>query len=398
VRRGTRNALLVLASLVLGTAAVLLALQAERRTPPGPPEARERPAVPVEVAHVTPMTLEETVHGIGTLRATAQVELRAELAGRVHAIHFVEGGPVEEGQLLVELDESKLRRRLEARQAALAAAEVRERNARRTLERQQQLREGGLVPEEEVDRAQTELDAAHAEVERLEAELALIEEELAETRIRAPFTGVISERRVDRGAFITMGEVLAHLYQIDPLEIAFSVPERHMGRVRRGQPVRVAVAAYPDRPFVGAIDFVSPVVEEATRDFLVKAAVPNPDGQLKPGAFATAVVTVGRREERPAIPEEALVATRHGYMVFVIEDGVARMQPVRTGLRRGGHVEVLEGLTTGEQVVRRGHLRLSGGERVREAGPGAPDARLTRGEEEEAPARGSASPPQAGTP
>jgi membrane fusion protein, multidrug efflux system len=178
-------------------------------------------------------------------------------------------------------------------------------------------------------------------------------------------TGVISHREVDRGAHVAVGRTLAWFYQIDPLEMSFWLPERHLGRIRQGQPVAVSVAAYPDRQFEGLVEFISPAVDPSTRQFLVKAVIPNSERDLKPGMFAVATVTVGERLDRPVLPEESLVATRRGYMVFVIEDDVAVSREVVTGLRDEGWVEIVEGLAVGELVVREGHMRLSGGETVR---------------------------------
>ena len=148
------------------------------------------------------------------------------------------------------------------------------------------------------------------------------------------------------------------------MEIAFTLPERFMGRVRSRQELAVRVSAYPDRRFEGEVYFVSPQVDESTRDFLVKATVKNAEGLLKPGAFGTAVVTLDVRERRLVIPEEALVATRTGYLVFVVEDQTARRRDVQIGLRQAGVVEIREGLEPGERVVRTGHMNLSDGTRV----------------------------------
>jgi membrane fusion protein, multidrug efflux system len=348
------------AALLMGAAVVTLVLR-ERESAP---EAMPPPEVPVEVTPVSTVTLEETIQGIGTLRATATVSIQPELPGRVRAIPFQEGSTVEQGQVLFEIDDSKLQSQLAARQAGLRSAEVRLANAQRSLERQQQLFARGIVAEDEMDRAQMELDTATAEQERFAAEVALIDQQLRDTIIVAPFTGEISQRNVDAGAYVGIGDVLATVYQADPLEVEFSVPERHLGRLQLGQSAAIIVAAYPQRSFDGTVIFVSPAVDEATRTFQVRATVPNPQRELKPGAFATVVVTVGVREDRPVVPEESLVATRTGYIVFVIEDGVARSQQVQAGLRRAGMVEIMQGLDPGDQVVRTGHLRLRGGERV----------------------------------
>lgn len=355
--------------LIAGVIAVVVILAVSlwlRRPVEEADEAPERAAVPVEVSEVRPMTLRETVRGIGTLRAPAEVEISPEIAGRVRAVNFEEGGVVEAGDILVELEDEKLRSQLAARQAAVQAADVRLDNARRTFERQQRLMEQGVVTEEEFEGTQAELDSASADLERFEAERALLEQQLEDTIIRAPFAGAISEQFVDPGAYVAAGAALAHLYDMDPLELAFSVPERFLGRLQRGQTVEVSMAAYPERTFSGRVSFVSPAIDETTRTLSVKAEVPNPERRLSPGAFATAVVTVGERENQPVVPEESLVGTRTGFMVFVIEEGLAYSREVQTGLRRDGIVEIREGLQLGDRVVRSGHMRLEEGARVSE--------------------------------
>jgi membrane fusion protein (multidrug efflux system) len=356
--------LLLVRLLVLVVAVVLAVLLVVwlRSPEQAPPVVRQ--AVPVEAAEVAAADLQETVRGIGTLRAPAEVVISPEAAGRVAQIHFREGNAVEQGELLVELEDEKLQRQLAAREAALKSAEARLANVQRTFERQQNLVEQGLVSEQEFEGVRTELQSAEADVERFRAELALIREQVQDTVIRAPFAGVISERLVDPGAYVAPGDALARLYQLDPLELSFSVPERYAGRIEPGQEVAVRPAAFPEQTFTGRVDYVSPAIEETTRTLDVKAVVPNSDNRLKPGGFATAVVTVGTRENRPVVPAEALVATRTGYMVFVIEDGVAEARKVATGLRREGMVEITDGLQPGEAIVHSGHMRLEHGREV----------------------------------
>jgi membrane fusion protein, multidrug efflux system len=369
--RRFRRAWLVGAVLLVLVVVVVVAFRPwDRGAAPEPPP-RDR-AVAVEVVEVRGATLQQTVRGIGTLRASATVVLRPEVAGVVRAIRFAEGARIERGQVLFELQDDTLVRQQAAREAALRSAESAVAEARRNLERMQLLWDRELIARVELERAQTEVDRWVAEVDRLRADLQVVQSQRRETRVRAPFTGVVSEREVDRGAYVNAGEALATLYQVDPLELEFYLPERHVVDVRRGQDVAVTIAAHPDRAFRGQVDFVAPAVREATRDFLVKATLPNADGLLRPGAFAMALVTVDVRAERPVIPEEALVATRLGYLVFTVDEGVARAREVRIGLRQAGQVEVVEGLEVGDVVVRAGHLRLSGGETVRVVEGGAP--------------------------
>lgn len=334
-----------------------------------PPGVVERPPVPVVVEAVRTVDLEDVVTGVGTLRAIEQVAIAPEVAGRVRALHFREGLDVDAGQLLVELDDDKLKAQRSAYEAALRAAGAQLADAERQLVRQREMRQRDLGSEEALDRAATARDGALAERDRLQAEIALIDRKLADMRLHAPFAGRISERRVDRGAYVGAGDVLAVVYRMDPLEVSFSVPERYLGRIREGQRVGLLVAAWPDESFEGVLSFIDPAIDEPSRSLRLKAELANPDGRLRPGAFVRARVVLDALDDRPVVAAEALVATRHGYRVFVVEDGRARSREVETGLRQGGDVEIRTGVGAGEQVVRSGHLRLNDGDRVRRVGP-----------------------------
>ena len=332
--------------------------------------AQDSDKVPVTVTTVRTRGLRETVRGIGSLRALETVELRPEISGVLEKRPVTDGERIHKEQLLFELDDAKLQRELAARKAALEAARARRENAERTYRRMETLLERRSVSEDERDQARTAFETARAEVARLEAEVALTEERLEDTQIRAPFDGVLDECRVDPGDYVQIGQHMVTLYRTDIVEIAFSVPERHMGRVRRDQPVDVTVDAYPERTFEGGVTFVSPSIDEVTRDFLVKARIDNAEGLLKPGAFATGVLTLVQHEERPVVPEEALVPVRDGYIVYTLSEERAHRQRVRIGLREPGIVEIREGVEPGQRVVRTGHMNLSEGVPVRIRGNG----------------------------
>ncbi|MDZ7670381.1 MAG: efflux RND transporter periplasmic adaptor subunit [Gammaproteobacteria bacterium] len=327
-----------------------------------PSSDSEEPSVRVQVATAEHHSMAETVRGIGTLRALQTVELRPETAGRITHMRFEEGGRVAAGEVLFELDTRKLDRELMSRTAALEAAEARQENAERELARVERLFEQNAASEDARDQAATELRAARAEVRRLESEVSLARERLADMRIRAPFDGMISDALVDEGDFVQAGALLGTTYQTGALEIEFTVPERHSGRIAAGQHVDLTVSAYPNRTFSATTTFVSPSVSDDTRDFLVKARLENPDALLKPGTFATALLTVAERDDALVIPEEALIATREGYMVFIVNDeDRAQRRRVDIGLRNPGIVEVTEGLEPGDRVVRTGHMRVADG-------------------------------------
>ncbi len=326
--------------------------------------ADRRPVV--EATQVSARTIRQTVRGVGTIRSPQNVTLAPEINAMLREIHFREGEVVEAGQLMFELDDRKLQRRMTATEASLRAARARQEDARRTFERLEQLREQRVASSEELDRARSELDALIAEVEQLAAQVELSKEEVADTRIVAPFDGVVSQRLIDVGNFVQVGDPLARMYQIDPLEIEFRLPERYAGRIEHGLDVHVHVAAFEDEVFIGEVHFVSPVVEEQTRDYLIKAMIENSDGRLRPGFFGDARLVIEERVDRPVVPERALVATRTGYVVFVItDDDVAEMVEVQIGLRQNGYVEIIDGPEIGTRIVETGQLRVSDGSQVR---------------------------------
>jgi membrane fusion protein (multidrug efflux system) len=268
------------------------------------------------------------------------------------------------GDLLFTLDDRKILRRLEERKNALRAAKSRLENAAKDFKRFSALLESKVISKDEWDQVRTNLETAQAERKRIQAEVELIQENLQDTRIEAPLSGMLSESLVDPGDYVDVGNVLATLYQTSPIQVTFKVPDRYMGRVGEGQECRVEVAAYPGRTFKGRVSFVSPSVDPETRDFTVKVTLENTDRVLKPGAYAAASTIIETLDQCPAIPEEALVSTRKGHMVFVVKNGKAEGRTVSVGHRKPGMVEICKGVSLGDQVVTKGHMGLSHGDPV----------------------------------
>jgi len=333
--------------------------------------ARPERTLTVDVAPVVAVTLQDTVRGVGTLDPLQTVRIKPEVNGRLTSINFEEGGFVEKNQVLFKIDDEKIARRHDAQKAALESTRIRLENLRRNYDRVSSLRDRDLVSEDQYDNARTELQAVSSEVERLEAQLELAARELRDTVIRAPFNGYISRQLVDPGTFVTVGETLAVIYEIDPIQMSFFIPEKYAARVERGQDVYASVAAHPDRRFQGQVDFISPVADEGTRKFRVRTNLENPENILMPGSFAHAELVLALREDKPVIPEQALVPTRDGYIVYVVNDnannennGTAEIRHVQTGIRQLGRVEIVDGLSVGEKIVVYGHMQLDDGSTV----------------------------------
>lgn len=366
-RRGRKGlgCILVLVLLILLVAALLFFVLFIRADGPGDRPDQDR-AVAVDIAPVAAIDLEDIIRGVGTLEAVQSVQIKPEVHGKILSNNFSEGDFVSQGQVLFRIDDEKIRNRMAVQRAALASTRTRLENLRRNYERVASLRERNMVSEDQYDAAKTELDAVSSDVERLEAELDLTRRELADTVIHAPFDGFISRQVVDPGTFVAAGEPLATVYETDLLRISFFIAEKYAARVSKGQEIYASVASFPDEIFEGQVQFISPVIDEGTRKFRVRADIENPGNRLMPGSFAKANLVLEIRPDRPVIPEQALVPTRDGYIVFVVdeEDEKAYMRPVKTGLRQPGLVEITDGLEKDDLIVIYGHMQLDDGSAV----------------------------------
>lgn len=320
--------------------------------------------VSVDLAEVKTEDLEEIIRGIGSTEAFQSVVVYPEINGTIESVHFDEGQQVEKGKLLFTLDDARIQAELDARQAALEEAEANRENAHLVFDRRQRLYEQNLGTEEARDEARTRYQSMVAQVKRLQAEIRNIRETMDDTRIRAPFDGTLGEHMVDPGQVVDTNTVLTSIVETQRLKIAFTAPERHMARIKTGQELRIMTPAYAEKTFPGTIYFIDPRISAATRSLKIKARMDNPDNMLRPGGFVSVELIAAIRDNVLIIPEEALIPTRTGYMVFTIKNGKARGREVEIGLRKPGIVEITSGLENGEPIVRAGHISLYEGAQV----------------------------------
>ena len=315
----------------------------------------QRPPTQVVAVAAKVEAVADTLSLIGSLAADEMVALQSETAGVIERIAFEEGQQVEMGQLLMELDQSKLAASVVEAQANLALSQS-------NFERNQELFDGKLISRQEFDQARTRFEADQALLD-------LRKRQLKDTRITAPFRGVVGVREVSPGQVISPNVTLTWLVSLDPIKLEFNVPERFLSVCRQGQTLEVKVAAYPEISFTGEVYFVAPFVEPELRTTLVKARIANEESLLKPGMFATVDLTLTVREEAIVIPEPALFRSldEERAMVYVIDQaGQAQMRTVRVGERKARKVEILQGLTAGEEVIVEGTQKI---------GPGSPVVR-----------------------
>ncbi len=351
-----------------------------RKDQTGPAET----AGPLKVIAATVQngSISESVWVTGEVNALQEVGVTPKISGRLQQMRLPDGTPieegveVEEGQSVALIEDDQYQAAARSAEAALAVAragrglaEVNLAEAIREKGRWDKLRQGGSGSEQQLDRAVTDLERARAELKaaearivQAEAALAQARVDLAETVIRAPFSGVVSIKHVDVGAFVGPTTPLFRLAEISRVEITGGVADKYLSLLEAGRPrAEIEVDAYPGEVFTGKISRVRPELDRVTRTVAITIEVDNPDRRLKPGMYARIRLVLREKNGVPIIADEAILTTAGETRVFVVEEGIARARKIRLGLEEGNLNEVREGIEAGEQVVVRGHRRLREG-------------------------------------
>ncbi len=321
----------------------------------GEEEAQGRPEriVTVETEPVREREWQLVARAVGSLTADEQVLIRNEVAGMVRAIHASEGDIVEEGDLLLQIDDE--RSALDVKRA-----EARHKEMQANLDRRRPLFEKNLITEAEMIEAESNFQAA-------EAELGLMRRRLADTTIRAPIDGTLGRRYISRGDYAEVGTRLFDLVKIDTLKLDFELPERYLPLLEVGQHLRVRTTAYPERTFEGEVYFIDPLINLSTRTIPVRARVGNEELMLRPNLFVNVELDVTLLDSALVVPEQAIISDLGGYTLYVVDENErAEIRSVRLGEREPGWIQIVEGVVAGERVVAAGHQRLQPGIRVTE--------------------------------
>lgn len=313
----------------------------------------------------------ERLPSIGTLISSHGVDITSQVAGIVTEVYLESGAEAERGTSLVQLDISVETADLASSKATLAEAEV-------AFQRQADLIAKRVTSEANLDTARAKRDTAMAAVKKIEAVI-------AQKSIKAPISGRLGIRKVERGQYVTAGMVLVTLQALDPIRVDFPMPEQLIGKLRVGQDVELTVDAFPGEVFKGAIESLDARVAQDTRTLLVRGSLPNPVRKLLPGMFANVVVLAGDPREVVTVPRTALTYSLYGDSLYVVKNAppvaddkgkkagagqgetklVAERRFVRTGQAREDRVAISEGIKQGDQVITTGQLKLTPGAAIR---------------------------------
>jgi RND family efflux transporter MFP subunit len=308
------------------------------------------PAVKVETAAVQHEPMPRFLTLTGSVLADKQSEIAANVSGRVTATYVERGQPVKLGQVIAIVDSKAAGFQAAAATAQSQAAETQVMVAKQDCDRADTLFKQGAMAKAEFDRQKAQCTAQLFQANAARANADLAGKLAGDTIIRAPIEGLIGERYVNVGEFVSAASKVASVYAIDPVRVSISVPERAVAQVKEGQTLQVQVASCPDRDFPATVRYVSPALRSTTRDLIVEASAVNKDYALRPGMFATVLLATGE-EEQPTVPKEAIKSDGAIKRLFLAKQGQAYEMVVRTGVEKEGRVAVLEPIAAGEKVI-----------------------------------------------
>ncbi len=352
------------------TLALLLAAGACSQPTDGPkgPEAGAPPAE-VRVARPERRAMVRTITLSAGVEAFEQTPLYARVAGYVESVTVDIGDRVAEGQVVATLEVPELTEQSVQAEQQLARAKAEATLQRTVLARSEGLRAKDAITAQDLDEARARAAKAAAELRLAEARVSELRTLAAYAKLRAPFSGIVTRRFVDRGALVqastSSNSPLVTVARIDTVRVFADVPEPEVAFVDREDRAELEVAALPGRRFTGHITRFAGALDPASRTMRTEVDFPNSDAPLRPGMFGTLTIALETHPEALTVSETAVRREKVRALVYVLDGDHAVERVVKTGFAADGHVEIVEGLEESEAVITSGLTSVSDGARVR---------------------------------
>ena len=371
------------AAVGLAAATVLVACSDKAAQP-------QRPVPEVTVSTIKPETIPHILTFVAQTESSRQVDIVARVSGYLDRIAYREGQLVKQGQLLFRLDDKPFRAQLDAARGELRSQQARFATAKANLARIGPLAAQDAVSRADLDKAQGEHDSAAAAVFAAQAKVKEQELNLGYAAIESPVTGLASRSSQRQGAYINaMSESarLTYVAALDPIWVNFSVSQNQVAKLKDMIEKKQVVPPpkldfeveliMPDGsvyPHKGRISFADPSFSQETGSFLVRAELPNPKQELRPGMFVTARLSGATRPNAIVVPQLAVQQGSNGHLVYIVKpDGTAEVRPVVVGDYYGEkNIVILAGLQAGDRVVTEGTMRVAPGAPVKIVEPQSP--------------------------
>ncbi len=310
---------------------------------------RERSPMKVEVILAKPSPLSVLVTSTGDLLPNEQVEIKSPVSGNVMSIHFKEGQFVQEGDLLVKIDDRTWRARLGGLEAKLASSKS-------ELKRKANLLKIEGASEEDVDQARAAVEDLQSQVNEIRVMIDL-------ASVKAPFSGQLGMRDFSLGAYLNQGVTITTLAQTNPLKVDFTIPAKYASKIRKEMQVNIGTNDR-EKISVATIYAIDPVVSSSTRSLRARALMPNPGQEFISGDFVQVSVKIEQTSEALLIPSESVIPELNTHVVYKVKQGKAAKTDVTIGTRTESEIQITSGLETGDTVIVTGLLEINDGDKV----------------------------------
>lgn len=307
----------------------------------------------------------------GDIYPIQQASIYSKVSGNLEKVYVDIGQFVRQGQVLALVDTTLYVQNMKQAYAAYLQADANQQNMKLNYERNKSLLTQKLISQQDVDNSKAAFDIAHAQKEAASASYKNALTQLSYCRITAPFSGFITKRNLDAGAYLTSStsqasSVIFTLMDIDVVKIMANIPEKEIASLKSVLSVDVTIDALAGKVFTAKIAKMSQAVDMATRTLAVELDINNKDHQLKPGMFANISLVLEKKNNTPSLPLDAVIQDDNGSFVYVITpDTVAHKRYVETGIKQTNIVEIVSGVSESDNIVTIGQNLLKDKAKVR---------------------------------
>lgn len=338
-------------TIIIITAALLMFYSCSRKSNPQAKKEKEKETgIPVETTKVIQGSVTATYTGSTTLEAEAEAVVVAKVGGVVKEIFVEEGDSIKAGQVVAKLDDEQFKLELNSAKSTLEKLS-------NEFQRNQSLFENNIVSKEIYEQTKFEHRTQKAAFD-------LAELKLNYTEIRAPISGIVSQRLIKVGNMVELNQPTFQITDFDPLLAVLHVPEKEMAKLQPGFPANLSADAIPGAEFKGQILRISPIVDAGTGTFKVTVEVNDKTRKLKPGMFTRVQIIYDTHENTLLVPKDAILSEDAESFAFVISDDTASKKKVEIGYDNSTHIEILSGLNLGDTIVTTGLSSLKDGSKI----------------------------------
>lgn len=306
--------------------------------------------IPVSVYTVKTGDITENINFVATAYPNREINIASEISGKITKINFSEGTFVQSGQLLVQIDD-------ELKQSAYDNSKALFEKAEKDLKRNQELYANKSISD-------AQMEAAQLNYENAKNQFNIAKKQLKDTKILAPFSGFITQKFVDVGSFVNVGNPVASLVDISMLKVKANISEKDAFRLKKGDAIKLTSEVFPNKIFIGNISYISPKADDG-HTYTLEILLNNSNNELKAGMIFSANINYEIKQNKLIIPRDAIIGSIKNPYIFVVENDIVKIKYIKVGSELGKYIQVIDGLNEGEKVVVKGKLNITDGSKVK---------------------------------